>query len=53
MVFNVVMIYDKGPDRLTPDEAERLACVLYLDHDHDAKTPQVPRYWFRVGEHKV
>jgi hypothetical protein len=49
-VIGVFLLYEKGPNHLTRDEAERIASVCFLDHDHEANQPQPTKYWVRMAD---
>jgi len=47
--YSVIILHHRGPNRLTEDEAERLACRCFYAHDHTASVIQPSKYWVRLG----
>ena len=50
MQINVFLLYGKGPERLTEEEAHRLSVFCFNQHNHLATRPQPSLFWWRLPE---
>jgi hypothetical protein len=52
--LHVVTMHGESSDpRLTPDEVEALCHFAFRVHDHEAREPAQPIFWYRVDGNEL